>query len=280
MNLNCTPALEYSFRDLADLLNQSFAGYFMDINFTPASTIQLVQRDGVDLNASQVVLYDGQAIGCALIARRGWTGRLAAMGLASEHRGQGIGGWLLEQLLAQAQARRERAMVLEVIEQNEPAVRLYERAGFQRIRRLVGYRLSYPTGTSDPALEEVDLREVARVLTYYGLPDLPWQLAGESLAQDSLPQRGHRLGAAYAAISDPDRDHIFLKALVVPLEAQGQEAATRLLRALIGRYPDKTWQVPILWPEELAPGLFKDLSFVRESLTQLQMRLDLTDQKG
>jgi ribosomal protein S18 acetylase RimI-like enzyme len=186
-----------------------------------------------------------------------------------------VGDWLMRQIISQARERQDRLLVLEVIEQNDPAVRLYQKLGFQVQRRLVGYRAHQPEGQANPALQEVDLREVARVLTGHAAPDLPWQLSGETLAQGGWPSRGYQLGAAYGAISDPNQPQLAVKALSVPPEARRQGLATALVRALMAEYPGKTWVVPPLWPEEFAAGLFEKLGFVRESLTQLQMILRL-----
>ena len=275
MNLTLKPAFEYDLSQLADILNQSFTGYLVAIQVDAILLAQMVRKESVDLVASRVVLQHEAIIGIALIARRGWTGRLAAMGIAPAWRGQGVGRWLIRQLIAEARARGERRMLLEVIEQNEPAVRLYSRAGFRPLRRLVGYAAQQPKGSADPQLQEVDLSEVARRLIRHGLPDLPWQISGETLAQTGLPTQGYRLGPAYAAISDPSQSHISLRAFIVPEYAQPQVWAPRLLQALIAKYPEKVWKIPVLFPEELIHGLFESLGFEREQLTQLQMRLEI-----
>jgi ribosomal protein S18 acetylase RimI-like enzyme len=276
MELSLKSALDSDLPTLAELLNRSFSGYLVTIKFSPAALAQMFRQDGIDLSASRVILQAGQVVGCALLARRGRSCRVAAMGLTPESRGQGIGGWLMAQLIAEAQNRQEQTMVLEVIEQNEPGLRLYKRLGFRRLRRLVGYRLAQAEGVASDDLSELDLSDVARKLTCYASPDLPWQLSGETLAQSGWPNQGYCLGPAYAAISDPTQPQLILKALVVPPEARRKGAATRLLQALMAYYPQKSWYVPILWPEEVAVGLFEPLGFSRESLTQLQMSLDLT----
>lgn len=167
-------------------------------------------------------------------------------------------------------------MVLEVIEQNEAAVKLYEAVGFRQQRRLVGYSAPQPKGVVDPHLEAVDISEVARHLITYGPSDLPWQISGETLAQIALPNQGYRLGPAYAAISNPAHAPISLRALVVPEKAQPQMWATRLLQAMIAQHPNQPWRIPTLFPEELIRGLFEGLGFEREPLTQWQMRLELS----
>ncbi len=278
MDFTLKSALDYSLAELADILNKSFTGYIINIEIDAPQVAQMVRREAVDLSLSWVLLKDNDIVGVALIGRRGWTSRLAAMGLAVNWRGQGIGRQLMTELIDQAQARGEHTMILEVIEQNEPALRLYRNAGFRQLRRLVGYKGKQLKGIADRNLHEVDLLEMARQVIRHGPPDLPWQISGETLAQSSLPLRGYQLGPAYAAISAPEQPRLFLRGLVIPEQTQPHVWGPRLLQALIARYPDKSWGVPVLYPEELVHGLFEGLGFQRERLTQLQMILDLKSQ--
>jgi ribosomal protein S18 acetylase RimI-like enzyme len=239
----------------------------------------LAVHDAVDVSSSRVVLRDGRAVGAALVARRGWSSRLAGMAIVPDARGGGIGRWLMAQLIEQAQAREDRRLVLEVIEQNTPAVHLYESFGFRVQRRLVSFstpsfdRKSRVEETSPVQLEEIDIRDMARLVTMHGLPDLPWQISGESLALMGPPNRAYRLDAAYVAISDPSQAQIAVHSVLVAPRARRQGQATRLLRAVVATHPSKTWRVPALCPEEVG-RLFDELGFVKESLTQLQMALE------
>src|SRR5690349_8771507 len=124
MNLELKPASDYSLPDLVDILNRGFENYFVPIAFNVNTFLNMLRKDGTDLTSSRVLLIDDKTAGIALIARRGWTSRLAAMGIAIEHRGLGGGSWFMKKLIDEACARGDREMVLEVIEQNEPAVRL------------------------------------------------------------------------------------------------------------------------------------------------------------
>jgi GNAT superfamily N-acetyltransferase len=182
----------------------------------------------------------------------------------------------MDRLIGEAQVRGERAMALEVIEQNTPAVRLYRKSGFRTVRRLVGYAASPPHegGEIDKeqlaALQEIDIREFACLVTGQGLPDLPWQISGESLALMGPPNVAHRLDDASVLLSDPEAPQVAVRALLVAPQARQQGQATRLLRALLARYPLKTWRVPALCPEE-AGRPFERAGFERSSLSQLQM---------
>ena len=142
--LSLKPANEFTIPQLADLMTRSFEGYFVPVNITDVIMLTMLRRDGVDLTSSRAILKDGELAGLALIARRGWTSRLAAMGIVSTARNGGTGTWAMQQLIVEAQARGDKEMLLEVIEQNTAGVKLYEKVGFTKIRRLVGYRLENP----------------------------------------------------------------------------------------------------------------------------------------
>jgi hypothetical protein len=206
----------------------------------------------------------------ALIARRGWTSRLAAMAVVPEARRSGAGRAVMEQLLAEARARGDRAMVLEVIEQNMPAVRLYEATGFAKVRRLVGYA---GAGEADPpaaALVEEDPRALATLVIRDGLPDLPWQLSGETLAQMTPPALAYRLEGAWVMLVNPGAAAVTIRALITEHGRRQQGRAHAVLRAVMARYPGKAWKVPAIWPEELG-GVFATAGLARSELSQWQM---------
>ena len=278
-DLELQPALTYDLPEVVELMNRGFADYFVKIELNVAAFLGMVRHDGVDLAASRVVLRDGQSAGVALIARRGWTSRLAGMAIVPEARGCGVGRWLMDQLIAEARTRGERAMVLEVIEGNTAAVRLYETCGFRVLRRLVSYVMpGAEAAVAEGSLQEIDLRELARLVVVCGLPDLPWQISGETLVQMGPPNRAYQMGDAYVAISNPDAPHIALRTVLVRPEGRRQGQATHLLRAVMAAYPGKTWHVPAFCPQEFGP-LFEGLGFEREPLAQLQMALDLASRR-
>ena len=65
------------------------------------------------------------------------------MAVAVDHRGQGLGALMLEGLLAEAERRGLRTVLLEVRADNPQAQRLYERHGFRQTAVRRGY---YPGG--------------------------------------------------------------------------------------------------------------------------------------
>jgi hypothetical protein len=230
----------------------------------------------VDLAASRVFLLDDAAVGAALIARRGWTSRLAGMAIMPEARKKGVGRVLMDRLIGEARTRGEREMVLEVIEQNAPAVALYERCGFEKIRRLTGHAGNpvVESSAGDAALEEIDARELARMVSEHGLPDLPWQISAETIAHATPPARAYRLGPSALLISNPEAGSVGLRAIVTAREARGRGGSLALLRAVMARFPGREWRAPALFPEEMG-ATFTAAGLVRTPLSQWQMRLPL-----
>lgn len=253
----------------ADVFARGFADYLVRIPATAGMLLAMARADSVDLGLSRVLRRDGVAVGAALIARRGWTCRLAGMALVPEARRQGLGGALLRRLLAEAEQRGDRSMVLEVIEQNPPAVALYERAGFGRVRRLVGYEAGGAPPATDLKAERVDPRTVATAVSAHAEPDLPWQISGETLAQLGPPAVGFRCGDVWLTVGDPAAAAIAVRGLAV---AGGfdPERAGAALRAVRAEFPGRPWRASALFPEAWEPA-WRAAGFARAPLTQWQM---------
>jgi ribosomal protein S18 acetylase RimI-like enzyme len=270
MSLSLKPAFEFPIPILADLMTRSFEGYLVPVNITEMVMHTMLRRDGVDLTASRVLMKDDEPVGLALIARRGWTSRLAAMGITSNARNGGVGSWAMQNLIEEAKARGEKEMVLEVIEQNTAGVKLYEKVGFKKIRRLVGYKLENPQADTAHKLEEIDIRDLARQVTYHGMKDLPWQLSGTTIMQHTPPSRAFRLNDAYCLISNPDATDVAIASVLVKARSRGAGLSAVLLRALFAQFPNKIWHVSPIYPEEMG-FIFEQVGMVRESLSQWQM---------
>lgn len=275
-DLTFEPLTTVSLTQLAESLNRAFTGYIVPAQFNPVFVAGMIAREAIDLSASRHVLRDGQFSGVGLIARRGTTSRLAAMGIYPEARRSGVGRGLMTQLTADARERGDRTLLLEVIEQNEAAVQLYSAVGFEKIRRLVGYSVEPGEGVADNDLREVDISCVAQEVMAHGAPDLPWQCVAPTLAQMSHPTRAFQLGPAYAILSNPDQPAIAFWSVIVAPEHRRQGHATRLVRALMARYPGKRWRLTAIFPEENVSGFFESLGFTRDAISQFEMRLALT----
>jgi GNAT superfamily N-acetyltransferase len=278
MEFTVVPASSYSTSELVALLNRGFEEYFIPIHFNADMFSNMLRKDGIELDDSNVLIVDDQACGIALIAcrRSRRASRLAAMGIAKEARGKGAGSWFMKRLIDQACERGDREMLLEVIEQNEPAVKLYQKYGFESMRRLVGYICrSKGAGKSDGnELQQMDLDEMSQLISQHGLPDLPWQLSGETIAQMNPIPHAYRKGQAYLVITNPEAEHVVIWSLLVTPSARGSGLGTDLLKRAMAQHAEKTWHVPAIFPEEIGK-VFERAGFEREALSQWQMRLRL-----
>jgi len=131
----------YSIDDIAQLMSRGFSDYIAGTHAMDVSYVSdLIRYNNVDLETS-LVAFDGSGpFGVVLVARRERRSRVAAMAVVPESRGLGAGRQLLDHVLRDADGRGDHEVVLECFEQNSPAMRLYESAGFATTRRLLGFK--------------------------------------------------------------------------------------------------------------------------------------------
>jgi ribosomal protein S18 acetylase RimI-like enzyme len=166
--MRLAPASAFDSAFLAELFTRGYEGYFVPFHIDAAVQEELVDRWDIDLARSRVAFDGEQAVGLANLAVRGDHGWIGGIGVVPAARRRGVGRTLMEAVLAEAPPH----VTLEVLEQNEPARRLYEELGFTTRRMLEVWTLTVE-------LEPGDVREVEpRPL---GQADLPWQRADESL---------------------------------------------------------------------------------------------------
>ena len=272
------PVAEHTAEQAAAALTRSFEGYIVPIKMTPQAFERRFRGESLDPFASRVYYQGEDVAGIVLVARRGWTSRIAAMGVAPDLRGQGLGRRLLTDAVEEARSRGDRAVLLEVIEQNTPAVQLYLGFGFLALRRLYGYRKEAGAAVeSTDVLKEIDPLDFARRAARDGEKDLPWMLSAETLAAASFPLRAFHLGRrAYALTGDLSAETVSLVALVVPRAWRRQGYGSRIVRALDAAFPGKTWMMSAIVPETLALDFFPKLGWERTKINQLEMRLELS----
>jgi ribosomal protein S18 acetylase RimI-like enzyme len=284
-SMSSRPIADCTADQVAAALTRGFEGYIVPLRFTPQAYERRFRAENLDPYASRIFLLDGAPAGVLLIVRRGWTSRVAAMGLAPEVRGQGAGRRILQEAIAEAEARGDRTMWLEVFEQNPTALALYTKLGFRPVRRLVGYRRPADAGAvaSTEDLTEMDLRDFARLTARYGEPgepgepDLPWVLQPESLAAATVPARAwHLEHRAYAVVADPGAEKLSLTALIVPQPLRRQGWGARMVQALAAAFPGRPWSVSPVVPEGLASGFFAKLGWENWEISQIEMRLEIS----
>ena len=274
MDYSLKSVSEVSLADAAALFTLAFTGYIAGhVEMNATGLAALIARDNVDLNASRIQMLGEQAVGIALIARQGWSSRVAAMGIIPEMQGKKAGRWLLEQLRTEARNRSEKVIVLEAFEQNTRAVALYKGMGFEIVRRLYGYTADQIEARGAAEAQEIDPLEFGKQVAREGAANLPWQVSGATFMRSGAPAKAYQLGEAYALVI-LSTENVVLRGLFVGGGARKQGQAARMVRSLAALYPGRKWVVPQLCPEEYG-GFFEQMGFQRAPLHQVQMLCEL-----
>jgi ribosomal protein S18 acetylase RimI-like enzyme len=130
------PASGRSYAELAAIFNAGYEGYFTPFTLDEAAFRSMSTMWDDDLDASRVALVEGEPAGICKLAIRGGRGWIAGIGVSPGHRGKGLGEELMRGVLAEARDRALGEVRLEVLVQNEAAIRLYEKLGFEPVRDL------------------------------------------------------------------------------------------------------------------------------------------------
>ena len=261
----------------AAAMEHCFEDYVVPVRMTAEGWERRFRGEHLDPWASRVYFRGETPAAVLFITRRGWTSRVGGMGVAKALRGTGLGRRVMREAIDDARARGDRTLLLEVIEQNPPAVKLYQSLGFRTTRRLVGWKWAdprVPEGTAG-ALREVDPLEVSRIIHCEGEPGLPWMLAPETLAAATAPARGFALqDRAYAVVSNPQAETLGVPALVVPRAHRRQGWGTRMLRALAAEFPGRPLAIGAIVPESLAPEFFLHAGWEQMEISQFEMGIE------
>jgi GNAT superfamily N-acetyltransferase len=119
-------------RESAD--EDAYADALAEIERDPNNMILVVDRDGAVAGCAQLTIIPGLARGAA---RRG---QIESVRVASAHRGEGLGRWFMQALIATARERGCRLVQLTSDRRREDSHRFYESLGFTASH--VGFKLA------------------------------------------------------------------------------------------------------------------------------------------
>jgi ribosomal protein S18 acetylase RimI-like enzyme len=164
------PAATFDDAQLAALFTAGYEGYPVPIAVDQAALRRMVEAWDIDLSRSRVAVDGDELVGIVQLGVRGERGWIGGLGVAPHARRRGVGRALMEAVLRVAPRR----VGLEVLEHNEPALRLYESLGFVQVRVLEVWSLAADL----PA-------QAARKVepTPLGQEGLPWQRQDRSLPE-------------------------------------------------------------------------------------------------
>ncbi|OPH57744.1 hypothetical protein BC351_04330 [Paenibacillus ferrarius] len=126
---------ELSIEDIVRIWNLGFEGYFIRMEMTIDVLMTRTVNEGISLENSLVIMVDGEPAGFVMNGFRDIAGKKLAWnggtGIAPAFRGKGIGKALMARNLELYREQGVGIATLEALVQNEPAIRLYQQAGYE-----------------------------------------------------------------------------------------------------------------------------------------------------
>ncbi len=257
--------------ELVRVFNLGFSDYLVPMVMDEAGLADHIACNDIDLACSRVAV-DTEPVGFALAARRGTEAWIGGMGVAPAYRRGGVGARALLAAIDAVAGEGVGTVWLEVLEGNAPAIALYERLGFERVRRLEVWSL-----TPDPGREAVEHRgldvDAAHAwIAAHRSGREPWQRADASIVrmrERGRPpiavgvQRGGELAGAAICMTDDTTVRVLQIAAVDPA------AAGDLVVAAAGRLTLRLANVPAA---DALSGVLRGLG-AELTVAQHEMRL-------
>lgn len=132
---------ELSYKEAVVLWNEGFKYYFSNMTMTVDAFIRKLANEGLSPEHSVVAYVDHVAVGFAINGFREMDGKKIAWnggtGIKPEFRGQGIGKVLIEACLDVYREQGVDLALLEAVAQNERAIALYKKMGYEVFEELV-----------------------------------------------------------------------------------------------------------------------------------------------
>lgn len=188
---------ECTWKDAVALWNEGFQDYFTDVKMNADTFTARLAREGLSPDLSIVAYCDGHPAGILLSGIRligekriAWNGGTAVV---PRSRRLGVGRAMVEEAIRIYRENRVDIATLEAIRQNERAIALYRRMGYEEIDRLGIYRCAGALGADSFLRSGSDVYSIRRGipqdvdrLSFYRVT-APWQtqwpslIGGESL---------------------------------------------------------------------------------------------------
>lgn len=238
------PASCYSFEFLTELFNQTRSGYLIPMSMQVDQFKNYLSLYDVDVNHSWVAKSGSKEIGLAMLGVRPGRTWLTRLGVLQEARHSGAGEILLRALLESTRKLGIQRAILEVIQGNQPAERLFARLGCQKTQSLLILR--------KPAGPVPDLAKMVSRVNWFGLDaaveflsehlqGLPWinqpetfANAGDGQMLDIQLSSGEKARLIFRQHEDQLSHFVFFAD-----SPDGKDAGNCLLGLLHQQFPDK-----------------------------------------
>jgi ribosomal protein S18 acetylase RimI-like enzyme len=239
---------------------EAFADYAMSsMGLTEERLLLRMEKNAVDYDLS-VGAYDGdRMVGFTLLGVDSWGGAMTAYdagtGIVPAFRGQGLAQRMFDHALPALRDRGVERFSLEVLQQNEPAIRAYRKSGFEITRQLRSYAADAATLSRSPASADAstwDIRPIEARRFSLVVQDADWLPSFENRfsAVGRIPNDVALIGAfdgsrcvGAVAYSPPLR---WLLALVVCRSHRRRGVGRTLLARVAARLPEGVTRLAVI----------------------------------
>jgi ribosomal protein S18 acetylase RimI-like enzyme len=128
------------FAELTEVFNSAFADYFIEISLNEQSLAKKICAENIILAKSVGAVFDGNLVGFILIGLENKTAYNGGTGVLPEFRGHALTKQMYEFILPKLKAEGICRHHLEVITENLPAIKTYEKIGFRTVRTLACFK--------------------------------------------------------------------------------------------------------------------------------------------
>ncbi|WP_160647929.1 GNAT family N-acetyltransferase [Chengkuizengella marina] len=179
-----------SFQDAVTAWNRGFTGYYMDAQVTMESFLNRFVSEGLSTELSILAYKENEPIGLVLNGIReinrkrvAWNG---GTGVAPEFRGTGVGKLMMTDTFTIYKENGVNMAALEAIKENEKAIKLYQKLGYDIKDQLLIYEssnfsqsISFRGDFSEYGILKVNPSQIQHVPFYK--TRLPWQTQWQSV---------------------------------------------------------------------------------------------------
>lgn len=244
-------------RQLFAAFVEAFADYAMDTSGATEEKLLLrMRKNAVDFEASPGLYDDGRLVGFTAIGIDRWGDRMvafdAATGLAPDYRKQGWASKLFEHAVPALRERGVERFALEVLQQNEPAIKAYEKSGFEIARELKCLAASVDDLKALKAPSAVGIRladrDALRALEASAsfLPSFENRFTAVDAIPEDVVIEGAYLDGALAGVSAYSPCLNWLLTLLVSPEYRRRGIGAALLHSVTSHIPEGTKKLAAL----------------------------------
>ena len=207
--------------DIINAFNEAFSDYFIRLQLTDETMAAKIKSENILLRHSVGAFEDGRLVGFILhgydVIDGVKTIYNAGTGVVPPFRGKGITAALYQYIIPVLQKEGISTHILEVIDNNYPAIKIYEQIGFKKIRTLSAFKSSDPIGAGmNITIKEIkNINEPARS---FASMRPAWQ---NSLASMQRNEQGHQYIGAFVD------EELMAYAVYVPATGRVKQCAVK-----------------------------------------------------